>query len=162
MSAGAQLQAWNLDNPDSRKIFAVPVVDGMICRVKLLAWRPGARIEFSVVFDGLPQVFHFKSHEPSSEHEHIFETPDDGDICTYLQWSKEGQIAAGYSNGTICIWDEDSVMPDVVFNPESVAMANQSIRFVMWNEVNPYTALISANASGTVCVWDIAKNLCVN
>lgn len=53
-------------------------------------------------------------------------------------------------------------MPEVIFSPESLSRANQSIRFVAWNEVDPYTSLISANASGTVCVWDVAKNICVN
>ena len=71
-------------------------------------------------------------------------------------------MAAGFSNGTICIWFEDSTMPDVIFNPESISMMNQAIRFVAWNEVDPYTALISANAAGNICVWDVAKSLCVN
>lgn len=96
----------------------------MICRVKLLAWRPGARIEFSVVFDGLPHIYHFNSHDPSTEHQSVFETPDDLEVCTCLQWSKQGQMAAGFSNGTICIWFEDSTMPDVIFNPESISMMN--------------------------------------
>ena len=120
-------------------------------------WRPGERIEFSVIFEDSPHIFHYNSHDPSSEHDRIYETPADCELCTSLAWSEAGQLAAGFSNGIICIWYEGASAPGLIFTPESIELHNynQAIGCLAWNEVEGYSALVSGSKAGVVSVWSV-------
>ncbi len=113
------------------------------------------------MFDEAPHIYHFNAL--GAEHERVFETPSDCEVCVSVAWSKEAYLAAGFANGIICIWHYETATPCLVFTPpESLSLANLGVRCLQWNHIEHYSVLISANASGSVSVWNVAMAQCVN